>query len=233
MDNTIVFIPTYNERDNIGPLIDEIKAIGGDPGILVVDDDSPDGTWRVVEEKAARYAGVHLLRRRGERGRGGAGIAGFKRAIELGASRIVEMDGDGQHDPAAIPLMLKAIESNDVVLGSRFMPGGTDSERSLTRRVVSAFARRYINSVLGLKLSDPTTGYRCFRKTALEAIGLKNLRSKDQFIVTEMLYSCSRAGLKIGEVPIAFRRRKSGSSKLGAAALTKYLIRVILLRSRG
>ena len=230
--DTIVFIPTYNERDNIGPLIDEIKAIEGELGILVVDDDSPDKTWKIVEEKGALYGGVHLIRRRGERGRGGAGVAGFKRAIELGARNIVEMDGDGQHDPRVIPLMLKEIENNDVVLGSRFTQGGADSERSLLRRAMSAFARLYIDGLLGLELSDPTTGYRCFRMTALEAIGLDNLRSKDQFIVTEVIYLCRKAGLRIGEVPIIFRRRVSGSSKLGPAALTKYLIRVILLKLR-
>lgn len=226
---TVVFIPTYNERDTIGPLIDEIKGVEKDAGVLVVDDDSPDGTWGIVEEIARRCEGVHLMRRRGVRGRGSAGIAGFKRALDLGARYVVEMDGDGQHDPAAIPLMLKEMREKDVVIGSRFMPGGADNERGPLRRGISKAARLFINGLLGLGLSDPTTGYRCFSRKALEAIDLDTLRADDQFIVTEMIQRCRKAGLRIGEVPIVFRSRTSGSSKLGPAALARYVLRVVLL----
>ncbi len=230
---TVVFIPTYNEGDSIGPLIDEIKRVEKDACVVVVDDDSPDGTWRSVEEAAQRHDGIHLIRRRGERGRGSAGIAGFKRALEMGARCVIEMDGDGQHDPRAIPLMLKEIAGNDVVIGSRFSSGGADSERTILRRGISKAARLFINGLLGLGLSDPTTGYRCFSRKALEAIGLDTLRADDQFIVTETIWRCRKAGLRIGEVPIVFRSRTSGSSKLGPAALARYVLRVVRLACTG
>jgi dolichol-phosphate mannosyltransferase len=230
---TVVFIPTYNEKETIGPLIDEIKRVKKDAAVLVVDDDSPDGTWRAVEEAARRHDGVHCIRRRGERGRGSAGIAGFKKALELGARYVIEMDGDGQHDPRAIPLMLKGMREKDVVIGSRFMPGGSDNERGTLRRGISKAARLFINGLLGLGLSDPTTGYRCFSKKALEEIDLDTLRAEDQFIVTETIYRCRKAGLRIGEVPIVFRSRTTGSSKLGPPALARYVLRVVLLSFKG
>ena len=228
---TVVMIPTYNEAANIGALIDEILALNKDIEIVVVDDDSPDGTWRVVQEKAASNNRVHLLHRKADRGRGTAGIAGFRYTLELGADFIVEMDGDFSHQPRFIPALLAAAKRADVVLGSRYSTEGCD-QRGVIRRFISKCAGSYIRIILGYKVKDPTSGYRCFSRKILEQIGLDTLEAKDPFIVTEILYKCYCRGAVISEVPIVFKDREQGTSKLGPGTLLSNLVKVIALRKR-
>jgi len=230
---TMAVIPTYNEASTIIPLVREVVEQTRDIEALVVDDDSPDGTARLVEEEAKVMPRVHLLLRTKDRGRGIAGAEGFRRALDMGAERIIEMDGDGSHDPAFIPALLRASGPADLVIGSRYIHGGRDEDRSRSRRMVSALARRYLGIVLGAKVKDPTSGFRCYTREALTAIMAEPLRARDPFIIAETLYRCSRRRMRIVEVPIVFHDRTFGQSKLAAGTLVKYLFAALRLRLTG
>lgn len=227
----VVLIPTYNEVLNIREVLEGILArdIEG-LEILVVDDDSPDGTAAVVEEMAASDARVRLLLRRHERGRGRAGREGFLAALEAGADLVIEMDGDGSHRPEDIEKFIASAAEADVVLGSRFVPGGEVLDRGFHRDLLSNLAKWYVSLVLGLDYSDPTTGFRAFTRSALERIDPKSLLARDPFIVTEVLYRAHRGGLRVREIPIVFCNRRHGVSKLKLSVLLKYFYRVVRLR---
>lgn len=225
----IVMIPTYNEAANIEALVRELRAMPLQPEVLVVDDNSPDGTARVVEQIAAADPHVHLLLRTERRGRGWAGIDGFKKALEMGADAVLEMDGDHSHAPRFIPSFAAKLGEADIVIGSRYVSGGADEERTLLRQVVSNCARRYLALVLGVNVQDPTSGYRMFTRAAVEKL-VPLLSARDPFIVTEILYRSKLLGLKVAEVPIEFKTRNAGESKLKPATLFKYLLRVWKLK---
>lgn len=227
----IAVIPTYNEAGNIKQVVSEILALPLHMEVLVVDDLSPDGTYKIVEEIAAADKRVHLLLRKENRGRGWAGIDGFKKALELGGKYVVEMDGDGSHSPRFIPTMFANIGSHGMAIGSRYVRGGKDEARGLLRKSISGFARKYLAFALGTKLKDPTSGFRMFERSALEKI-IPKLSARDPFIVTEVIYFAKKAGINITEVPIEFMPRITGESKLKPATLLKYLLRVWLLRFR-
>jgi len=227
---TIVVIPTYNEAQNIMPLIGEVLRQRGDIEALVVDDDSPDGTWKLVKEAQGKNPRVHLLLRREKRGRGLAGLEGFTKALAMGADRIVEMDADFSHDPAYLPALLRASESADLVIGSRYVPGGRDEERGVMRRAVSSLARRYLKWILGLSVRDPASGYRCFRREALSSLMAGEIKAGDPFIIAEILFRSRRMGLRIAEVPIVFRERRAGGSKLSVLTLAGYCVKAVRLR---
>jgi len=225
----IAVIPTYNEAGNIKNLVELILSLPLDIGVLVVDDFSPDGTYKIVEEMTKKNKKVSLLNRKENRGRGWAGIDGFKLALELGADLIVEMDGDMSHPPRCIPAFVKEIGDADIVIGSRYVEGGKDEQRTFVRSVISGFARGYLSLALGLKLYDPTSGFRMFKRSALEKI-VPHLKSRDPFIVTEVLHYAKKYKMKIKEVPIEFMARGAGVSKLKPATLVKYLFRVWKLK---
>jgi dolichol-phosphate mannosyltransferase len=230
----MVVIPTYNERSNIVSLLDRIISLPPDIEILVVDDNSPDGTWLAVRNYSKQNPRVHLLRRTSLRGRGLAGIAGFEYALaNKDVDYIIEMDGDLSHDPKYIPEFLKKIKSCDLVLGSRFLLKAGETGRGLIRRLISRLAGIYIRGLLGFKVTDPTSGYRCYRREVLEAIDLGSLKAKDPFIVTEVLYRCYKKNFRIRELPVVFHDRKTGTSKLGGKILATYLFRVLALKVRG
>lgn len=221
---TFVIIPTYNEAENIKDLVDEIfKQEIPDVSVVIVDDNSPDGTGKIADELAKREDRVKVLHRVENRGRGSAGIEGFKFALQEGADYIVEMDADLSHDPRYIIDMLLAIEDFDVVIGSRFVKGGKDADRNITRRAVTAFARKYIQTMLRLKVKDVTSGFRCFRKKVLEEINLDSLVSSGPSIVEEILHRAAQKGFKIKEIPIVFHDRKKGKTKLNFGILLKTL----------
>jgi dolichol-phosphate mannosyltransferase len=228
----VVTIPTYNERENIGRLIQEILAlpIKEDLLVLVVDDNSPDGTAEAVEELGCRDPRVHLLLRREKRGRGLAGIAGFREALRMGADLIVEMDGDGSHQPAHMPSLLEAAGGLDVVLGSRFVEGGKDADRSFRRRLVTFLVGHFIRRLFSVPVSDVSSGFRVFRRQALEAVGLESLTSTGPSIVLEILYRAHRLGLRIGEVPIVFVDRLKGKTKLTGWTLWRTLLMALRIR---
>jgi len=232
MNTPAVMLPTYNEAANIREIIAAIRRVAPEATVLVVDDDSPDGTWRIVEEMAGADDRVQLLRRREKRGRGYAGAAGFRWCVERGFDPIIEMDADFSHDPAHIPELLAGAERHDVVIGSRGVAGGGESGRGVLRRIVTAGARVYLRALLGLwKVKDVTSGYRCFQRTVLESIHLETLRSPGPGIVTEVLFRCRR--FDIAEIPIRFRDREKGASKFGPKAMIESLLLALKLRLRG
>jgi len=229
---TIAMIPTYNEASNAAQIISSVLNCGADVDVLIVDDMSPDGTYKIVEDVARTNSKVHLLLRKENRGRGYAGKDGFKKALEMGADFIVEMDGDGSHDPKYIPAFLEKIKNCDAVIGSRFISGGKDEERGFLRHAVSNFSRIYLSFVLGVKIKDPTSGYRMFKREVLASF-VDKLKAGDPFIVTEVLYCLKKNNFKIEEYPIEFLSRFSGESKLRPLTLVKYLFKVLKLKIIG
>jgi len=226
----MAMLPTYNEAENIRPLVEALLDVAEGMEVVVVDDDSPDGTWRIVGEMAEADPRVHLVHRRGVRGRGSAGVAGFRYALEAGARFIVEMDADWSHHPRYIPPMLEAARGADVVIGSRLVAGGGERGRSAVRRFITRAANAYIRLVLGLPIRDCTSGYRVFRREALERIDLERMRSNGPAIVQEILVACKRAGCTFAEVPILFEQRRAGESTLTLKILLDGLISVLKFR---
>jgi len=227
----MAMLPTYNEAGNIRSLVEALLAMEG-MHVVVVDDDSPDGTWRIVGEMAERDPRVHLIHRRHVRGRGSAGVAGLRYAVEAGAELVVEMDADWSHHPRHIPAMVEAARTADVVIGSRLVAGGGESGRSPFRHVITRLANAYIRLVLGLKIRDCTSGYRVFRREALERINLARMESNGPAIVQETLMACKRAGCRFAEVPIHFDPRRAGKSTLTMKILLNGLISVLRFRLR-
>lgn len=230
---TVIMVPTYNEKANIDELVKLLHKSVPKSLVLVVDDTSPDGTCDEVRRLMKKDKKLFLLQRdRSVKGRGWAGRDGFVKALAMGADAVVEMDADLSHQPKYIPSMLKPLEKKeaDVVIGSRYMEGGKDMARPFHRQWTSNFARYYLKIVLGLSPKDPTSGFRAFSKDALKAIRVDTLKARDPFTVSEILYRCRKAKLKLKEVPIEFIDRTRGESKLGLSTLLKYLGRALLLR---
>jgi len=222
----VIMIPTYNERENIRELVEEILRlpVDHDLQVLVADDNSPDGTGLIVEEMAERDPRVHVLIRKKRRGRGAAGIDGFKRALELAADLVVEMDGDFSHQPRFIPGLLAAAADHDLVLGSRFVAGGKDADRNFIRKFVTICVRAFIRSRFHIPVRDVSSGFRCFRREVLERIDLDDLISVGPSIVLEILYKTFLLGYKIIEIPIEFIDRRKGRTKLTLLTLVETLV---------
>lgn len=230
MLETVVVIPTFNEKENIGLLIREILQLGLNIFILVVDDNSPDGTGEIVDRMAVEYPQVKIIHRYDQKGRGSAGITGFQKALTMPVDCIIEMDADFSHHPKYIPDLLKTIEGCDVVIGSRGIKGGEEAGRNLLRSMITKVANSYIRWFLGLEVRDCTSGYRCFRREVLEAIPLSNLYSNGPSIVEEILYHCHRKGFRIKETPIIFQDRKRGKSSLTFYKLLQTLFMIHKIR---
>ncbi len=225
----VVLIPTYNERENIEELVREILVLPLELElfVLVVDDNSPDGTGEVIRRLTEEDARVKLLIRTKRRGRGAAGIDGFREALNLGADYIIEMDGDFSHQPRFIPFLLENAGRFDLVIGSRFVPEGQDAERSFVRRFITFLVRNFIRRYFRLSVRDVSSGLRCFRRRVLEEVDLDDLISVGPSLVLEILYKASLAGFSIGEVPIVFADRKKGKTKLTPLKLLETLIMVV------
>jgi dolichol-phosphate mannosyltransferase len=228
--NVFVTLPTFNESGNIERLIGEIRRQKPDIGIVVADDDSPDGTWRIVEGIAEKNPGVFLLRRTERKGRGSAGVDAFRFALERGADVVIEMDADFSHHPKYIPVLLDKIRAYDVALGSRFVEGGQDLRSSFMRRWLTAFSSFYARTVLKLPVKDCNSGYRCFRRKVLEAVDLDSIRSTGPSIVQELLYKAHLRGFSITEIPIAFIEREAGKSNLNFNRLVRGFLMVLKLK---
>ena len=228
----MVTLPTYNEAENISPLIDDILSLRKDIRIVVIDDDSPDGTHRIVREKQESSDRIHLIHRTHEKGRGSAGIAGFKFAVEKKADLVVEMDADYSHHPRFIPALIEGAEKADVVIGSRLVKGGGETGRSFLRTLITHAANFYIRMVLGLNIRDCTTGYRVFRRKVLEDIDLDTLTSNGPAIVQEVLIRCKKKGFSMLEVPILFEERRSGASTFNSRIMLAGLWSVLKFRFR-
>jgi len=228
----VVMIPTYNEAENIGGLVRAILDLpmDADLAVVVADDDSPDGTGRIVEGLAREDGRVHALIRKKKRGRGAGGIDGFKAALELRPDWVVEMDGDFSHQPRFIPDLVRAMKNCDVAIGSRFIKGGKDADRGLYRRLITALVRRFLGRRFRFPIKDVTSGFRCFRKEVLERIDLDDMISVGPSIVLEVLYKASLLGFRISEVPIEFVDRKRGKTKLNLPILLETMIMAMRIK---
>jgi dolichol-phosphate mannosyltransferase len=212
---SLVIVPTYNERANIQALIPQVLGLPIDVELLVVDDNSPDGTGKYVAEIAAKEARVHLLSRQAKLGLGSAYVAGFKYALSRPEIEYVfEMDADFSHDPASIPGFLEAIKNCDVVLGSRYLRGVTVVNWPLSRLILSYSANLYTRVVTGLPVHDATGGFKCFRRRALEGVDLDGVGSDGYSFQIEMSFKCWKKGFCIKEIPITFVDRRVGTSKM-------------------
>ena len=228
---TLVIIPTYNERENIAPLLDQLLALPCAIDVLVVDDNSPDGTGVVVEERMRSEPRVHLIRRAGKMGLGSAYRDGFRYALDQGAEFIFEMDADFSHDPAAIPEFLHHAAEVDLVLGSRYLNGSvTVVNWPLSRLILSYAANVYVRWITGLPLWDTTGGFKCFRRRALEAVRLDRVRSDGYAFQIEMSFKVWKRGLDIREIPIMFVDRRAGISKMNRRIIWEALGMVWRLR---
>jgi dolichol-phosphate mannosyltransferase len=210
----LVIIPTYNERDNILAIVKRILALPQGLEVLVVDDNSPDGTGVLVEDLQQGESRVHLIRRSGKMGLGSAYVEGFRYALENGAEYIFEMDADFSHDPDALPLFLETIEDADLVLGSRYLEGVTVVNWPLSRLILSYGANVYTRVITGLPVRDATGGFKCFRRRALQAVDLNKVTSDGYAFQIEVTFKMWRLGLRIKEIPIIFVDRRAGVSKM-------------------
>jgi dolichol-phosphate mannosyltransferase len=222
--NAAVVIATYNERENLAELA---RAILENDGyrIVVVDDDSPDGTGAIADELATKYPGrLSVIHRTGARGLGRALVAGLTRALADGADLIFQMDADFSHDPKYLPAMAAGAADADLVLGSRYLHGVSVVNWPLHRLILSSFANQYVRSVTGLEQKDCTTGFRCWRREALARLPLESLISDGYAFLVEQLYLARRLGCRIREVPIIFVERREGASKISSSVLLESVI---------
>jgi dolichol-phosphate mannosyltransferase len=227
----LVVVPTYNEKENIEGIIAEVLAQGDDIEILIVDDNSPDGTGEIVDSAAEAETRVHVMHREGKLGLGSAYIEGFKWALANTDARFIfEMDADFSHDPNAIPEFLETIEDNDLVIGSRYLHGITVINWPLSRLILSYGANRYTRLVTGLPLKDSTGGFKCFRRETLEQLPLDTIRSDGYSFQIEMNFFCWKKGLRIIEIPIIFTDRRVGISKMSRKIIWEAAFMVWRLR---
>jgi dolichol-phosphate mannosyltransferase len=234
MPRAVLCLPTYNERENLEPMI---RALGEAldtlrDRVLVIDDGSPDGTGQIADRLAADFPWVSVLHRETKQGIGPAYVAGFRKALAEGAEFVLEMDCDFSHDPADVPRLIAAAGDADLVLGSRYAPGGGTANWGLLRRFVSRGGCLYAQVILGLRVRDLTGGFKCFRRTALEEIDLGALSAHGYAFQIETTYRVKRAGLRVQEIPITFVERRAGASKMTGSIVAEAMWRVPLLRLR-
>lgn len=229
---TLIIIPTYNELENVSPLLKEIFSYVPETDVLIVDDNSPDGTGELADTLSKENPRVHALHRTGKLGLGTAYIAGFKYAIEQGYDAIFEMDADFSHDPRYLPEFLAKIEQADLVIGSRYIPGGSTPNWSLLRRFISGGGNIFARIVLGISIHDCTAGFRCYRRAVLENIDTDSIQSQGYGFQVEMAYRVQRQGFKIVEIPIVFMDRRVGKSKMSRAIFVEGFINVLRARFR-
>lgn len=211
---TLVIVPTFNERDNLRPLVNRVLGLPVEVDLLIVDDNSPDGTGAVADELAGKHPGIHVLHRPGKAGLGRAYCAGFGWALDRRYEFIFEMDGDLSHSPDDIPVFLNAAEGADLVLGSRYCNGIRVINWPLRRLMLSLSAAKYVQLITGMPFTDPTGGFKCFRRRTLQSINLDDVHSSGYSFQIEMTHKVWRQGLKIVEVPIVFTDRFQGTSKM-------------------
>jgi dolichol-phosphate mannosyltransferase len=221
--NVLVLVPTYNERDNLPILVEGVLAHEG-TRILVLDDGSPDGTGQVADGLARAYPGrLEVMHRAGVRGLGRSYLDGFRVALRSDADLVCQMDADLSHDPRFLPSLTAATAAADLVIGSRYIPGGRVENWPLRRVVLSGFANTYIRTVTGLRVNDCTSGYRCWRREALARLPLDRISSDGYSFLVEVAFQAAAAGLRIAESPIVFVERRQGASKLSRAVLVESL----------
>jgi dolichol-phosphate mannosyltransferase len=231
-----LFLPTYNEAENLEAIVEAVserleETVPGDWRLLVVDDASPDGTGEIADRLAAERPEVEVLHREGKQGLGPAYLAGFDYALMRGAEYVIVMDADFSHDPDHLPALIAAAQDNDLVLGSRYVPGGRIENWPRLRRVLSRSGSLYARLMLGVKVRDLTSGFRCVRRRVLETVEPSTLRSQGYVFNIELTYRTLLAGLRVAEVPICFRDREQGESKMSLPIAMEALMLVPRLRS--
>ena len=210
----LICLPTYNERENLGPITEAILAAAPDVDVLVIDDGSPDGTGLLADELAAREPRVHVLHRAKKEGLGKAYLAGFDWALARDYALVLEMDADFSHDPGYLPAMLAKAEEADLVLGSRYVPGGGTVNWGLGRKILSRGGSLYARTILGVRIRDLTGGFKCFRREVLEAIELGTVECSGYAFQIELTYRAILRGFRVAEIPIVFADRRVGQSKM-------------------
>ena len=234
MQRAVICLPTYDERENLEPMVRALEAVldTSQDRVLVIDDSSPDGTGELADRLAADLPWVSVLHRERKEGIGPAYVAGFRKALEDGATLILEMDCDFSHDPGDVPRLIAASREADLVLGSRYVAGGGTENWGLVRRFVSRAGCLYAQVLLGVRVRDLTGGFKCFRHEALEAVDLDALSAHGYAFQIETTYRVLRAGLPVQEVPIRFVERRAGASKMTGAIVAEAIWKVPLLRLR-
>lgn len=222
----LVIIPTYNERDNIERIVERLHESVADAHVLVVDDGSPDGTGKVADAMAEADGRVHVLHRTAKAGLGAAYIAGFDWGLDAGYAVLVEMDADGSHAPEQLPRLLGALEHSDLVIGSRWIPGGAVINWPLRREVLSRGANVYTRMALGVPVRDATGGYRAYRREVLEAIDYAAVVSEGYCFQIDLVWRSLRGGYRVVEVPITFAERERGESKMSGSIVREAFVRV-------
>ncbi|MCB0987128.1 MAG: polyprenol monophosphomannose synthase [Microthrixaceae bacterium] len=224
----LVILPTYQEAENIRHALTRVREVVPEAHVLVVDDGSPDGTADLAEQVGEELGQIHVLRRPAKAGLGPAYRAGFAWGIEHGHDVMVEMDADGQHDPATLPELISTLETApaDLVIGSRYVPGGAVPGWPANRRLLSQWGNRYIGLMLKLGIRDATAGFRAYRTTIIERIGLERVRADGYGFQIEMAYEVRKAGGRIVEIPITFRDRRLGVSKMSSNIVREALVMV-------
>ena len=227
---SIVIVPTYNEAENIRLLVADILSLPIRVDVVVVDDNSPDGTGRIAGDLASLHSTVHVVHRPGKLGLGTAYKAGFHYGLEEGYERILTMDADFSHPPGDIPAMIELSRTQaDLVIGSRYVHGGGTHGCSLPRKMLSWGANAFAKTVLGLQAMDCTAGFRCYRRQVLESIELDAILSNGYSFLIEMLYRCQRRGWRVGEAPILFENRRRGASKISRQEILRAMQTVLRL----
>ena len=222
----LVIIPTYNERENITTIIGRLRDAVPEADVLVVDDNSPDGTGAIADSLAEADSHISVLHRAGKEGLGAAYIAGFGWGLDAAYDVLVEMDADGSHDPSQLPRLLDRLRTSDLVLGSRWVPGGEVVNWPTSRKVLSRGGNLYTRALLGLPLADATGGYRAFRADTLRAIDLQGVGSAGYVFQVDLASRVADAGLRVDEVPITFVERQFGQSKMSRAIVVEALLQV-------
>jgi dolichol-phosphate mannosyltransferase len=233
---TWLVLPTYNEAENLEPFVrkvlPQLAAATGEHHVLIVDDSSPDGTGEIADRLAAELDGVHVLHRTEKDGLGRAYAAGFERALAEGAELVMQMDVDFSHDPESVPSLIAAAQDADVVIGSRYVAGGGVADWGLSRRLLSRGGSWYARTVLGVPVRDLTGGFKCFRRHVLTRLDVSSLGAAGFCFQIETTYRAIRAGAQVREVPIRFRDRRAGVSKMSPKIVLEALLRVPALRLR-
>lgn len=236
MPGAWLILPTYNEAVNLEPFVravlPELAEAAPDHHILIVDDNSPDGTGRIADRLASEIDAVEVLHRAEKRGLGVAYLAGFRRALDSGAELILEMDSDFSHSPGDVPRLIRAAEDADLVLGSRYVTGGSVSDWGIVRRVLSRGGSWYARMILRVKVADLTGGFKCFRRDVLESLDLESVHAEGYGFQIELTYRAVRRGFRVKEIPITFRERQAGISKMTARIAAEAIWKVPLLRLR-
>jgi dolichol-phosphate mannosyltransferase len=227
----VVCLPTYNERENLEAMVSALGDVLPEDGrILVIDDNSPDGTGDIADRLASEREDVDVLHRARKQGLGPAYLAGFTWALGAGADLVLEMDCDFSHDPADVPRLLAAAETADLVLGSRYVPGGGTRNWNLVRRLISRGGSLYAQILLGVRIRDLTGGFKCYRRAVLETIDLDAIDSKGYAFQIETTYRALRAGFRVVEVPIVFVDREAGGSKMSKSIVLEAIWKVPAVR---